>query len=512
MANGLVERYTTVLAPLQDGWTQWFNHKLAGCSNQYGISRIHARGFEGDTIKIRVTAGLSNSAVLRAGYGAVMVVLSLSAVEAYHIQISVSEQHLDIYRRYAAEQAELSTLRRNLWLAGNDIRDFFIHTTPEQAELLRTQLTSLRNEDGRALARMAALPELRRKLDEFWAAAGPVPASMLHSNSAQQFDFVQRVLVPKREELYTQLMNLAAAGQMGLQQRETEFTETRRHAAGRLSAMLALGVLLSFMVALLSIRHAENLGRDAERHYAEVEQTKRELQQLSARLLEVEEDGRRKLSRELHDEIGQTLALLQIEISRAAAMPTPSRERLERARALAERSVQSVRNISVTLRPALLDDLGLVPALQFLLEDFLRRSGIACEFKEEGVEDQLPDSVKTCVYRVVQEALHNCEKHSGASKVRVSVRQFPDWLMAEVEDDGRGFRAGGQAVSQATSPSHSGLGLLGMRERAGIAGGSLTVDSAPGAGTRIALRIPLNGGNAADRSIAKDDIAKEVVA
>jgi signal transduction histidine kinase len=270
--------------------------------------------------------------------------------------------------------------------------------------------------------------------------------------------------------------------------------------------------LLGFMVALLSIRHAENLGRDAERHYAEVEQTKRELQRLSARLLEVEEDGRRKLSRELHDEIGQTLALLQIEISRAAAMPTPSRERLERARALAERSVQSVRNISVTLRPALLDDLGLVPALQFLLEDFLRRSGVACEFKEEGVEDQLPDSVKTCVYRVVQEALHNCEKHSGASKVRVSVRQLPDLLMAEVEDDGRGFRAGGQTVSQATSPSHSGLGLLGMRERAGIAGGSLTVDSAPGAGTRIVLRIPLNGGNAADRSIAKDDIAKEVIA
>jgi len=171
-----------------------------------------------------------------------------------------------------------------------------------------------------------------------------------------------------------------------------------------------------------------------------------ELQQLSARLLEVEEDGRRKLSRELHDEIGQTLALLQIEISHAAATPEPSRERLERARALAERSVQSIRNMSVLLRPALLDDLGLVPALQFLLEDFLRRSGVACEFKEQDVEERLPDSVKTCVYRVVQEALHNCEKHSGASKVRVSVRQFPEWLVAEVEDDGRGFRAAGRAM------------------------------------------------------------------
>ena len=188
-----------------------------------------------------------------------------------------------------------------------------------------------------------------------------------------------------------------------------------------------------------------------------MEQTKGELQQLSARLLEVEEEGRRRLSRELHDEIGQTLALLQIEISHAQAMlaaqPAAARERLQRARELAERTVQTVRNISVLLRPALLDDLGLVPALQFQLEDFLRRSGIACEFVEEGVADHLPDSVKTCVYRVVQEALHNCEKHSGARKVRVAVRQLPDCLVAEIEDDGRGFAVNQQRMPRRTAAS-----------------------------------------------------------
>ena len=159
------------------------------------------------------------------------------------------------------------------------------------------------------------------------------------------------------------------------------------------------------------------------------------------------------------------------------------RERLARARSLAERIVQSIRNISGLLRPALLDDLGLVPALQFQLEDFLRRSGIQCEFTEDGVEDRLPDAVKTCVYRVVQEALHNCEKHSGARKVRVTVRQLDDCLLAEVEDDGRGFASNAQRST--------GLGLLGMRERTANAGGTLMIDSAPGHGTRIALRIPL---------------------
>ena len=131
--------------------------------------------------------------------------------------------------------------------------------------------------------------------------------------------------------------------------------------------------------------------------------------------------------------------------------------------------------------------LGLVPALQFQLEDFLRRSGIACEFVEQGVADHLPDPVKTCVYRVVQEALHNCEKHSGARKVRVYVRQFPEALVAEIEDDGTGFQMKGRHTSERSK----GLGLLGMRERAGNVGGSLIIDSAPLHGTRIALRIPL---------------------
>src|SRR5262249_25425058 len=154
------------------------------------------------------------------------------------------------------------------------------------------------------------------------------------------------------------------------------------------------------------------------RQYEEVTHAKREMEQLSARLLEIEEEGRRRLSRELHDEIGQTLAVMQIELSNALANPNQPgmRERVARARDLAESTVQTVRNISLLLRPALLDDLGIVPALQWLLEDFQRRSGVSCEFREGGVSDLLPDSVKTCVYRVVQEALHNCEKHAGASQ------------------------------------------------------------------------------------------------
>lgn len=441
---------------------------------------------------------LGKRSVLRVGYAAVIGVLVFSAAEAYRIQLSVSQQHLEIYRHYVDEEDALTTLRRNVWLAGNYVRDFFIRTTPEQGQMLRSQLSALQAESTQALDRLARispqspdLPALRKSINEFWSVVGPVPVTMLPASRDQQFEFVQREIVPRRGELYSALRDLSATGEQHLQDNEKQFAGARREATERLLLMLGVGLLLGILVALVSLHHAESLEREADRHHAEVEQTKGELQQLSARLVEVEEEGRRRLSRELHDEIGQTLALLQIQITNAQSAldsrPAELREQLQRARSLVEKTVQTVRNISLLLRPALLDDLGLVPALQFQLEEFSRRSGIAAEFVEENVAEQLPDAVKTCVYRVVQEALHNCEKHSGASKVRVTVRQSPEALAVAVEDNGRGFDLNEKRMPRQTA----GLGLLGIRERAGNAGGSLVIDSTPGGGARIALRIPL---------------------
>jgi signal transduction histidine kinase len=441
-----------------------------------------------------VVSAWSKRTALRAGYGVVIGVLILSAVEAYRIQTSVSQQHLEIYRHFVEQDEALTTLRRNLWLASIYVRDYFIDSTPARGEWLLSQLRTMAAENEKAFAVLErapnhrkVVPQIRKSLGEFWAVIQPLPQSMPHASDQAEMEFLQREIVPRRGDIYNVLRDLTAADQQRLQNSEGDFAGARRHAAEGLLLMLAISVLLSILVARLSLRHAENLERRADENFAQVAQAKLELQQLSARLLEIEEEWRRNLSRELHDEIGQTLALLQIEISNAQSLltaPTPLlKARLDRARELAERTVQTIRNISVLLRPALLDDLGLVPALQFQLEDFLRRSGIQCEFVEDGVADHLPDAVKTCVYRVVQEALHNCEKHSGASRIRVSVRQFPDCLVTEIEDDGCGF--------QLDAHRGNGLGLLGIRERAANAGGTLVIDSALGRGARIALRIPL---------------------
>ena len=443
---------------------------------------------------------LGRRSVLRVGYAVVIAVLILSAGEAYQIQGTVSQRQADIFRQYVEEEQALTVLRRNLWLEGIYVRDFFIRATSDQAKILTGQLDDIERENQRVFRELARIspqqaefPKLSRKLSEFMSLLKEVPATMLRASADQQYDFVQRVIVPRRGELYETLIALSGADQQRLQDDENRFADSRHEGGERLLLMLGLSVFLSVLVAVISIRHSDHLADTAEKHYAEVEQAKGELQRLSARLLEVEEEGRRRLARELHDEIGQSLALLQIEISRAqaavsSAQTTGLPERLERARTLAEETVQTIRNISLLLRPALLDDLGLAPALQFQVEHFLRRSGIACDYVEENISDHLSDAVKTCVYRIVQEALHNCEKHSGAARVRVAVLQDPEFLRIEIHDDGRGFLVNEKGMPSKTT----GLGLLGMRERAAIVGGSLEIDSVPGRGTRLSLRIPVS--------------------
>ena len=142
--------------------------------------------------------GHSRRAVLWAGYGAVIVVLILSAVEAYNIQISVSEQSVDIYRHYVVQDQAIATLRRNLWQAGNEVRDLFISSTPAQAQVFRAQIESLKKEDERALqtlanvkAGAAGVPKIRKSLDEFWALIDPIPNERLYESDRQHFAFLQ---------------------------------------------------------------------------------------------------------------------------------------------------------------------------------------------------------------------------------------------------------------------------------------------------------------------------------
>lgn len=207
---------------------------------------------------------------------------------------------------------------------------------------------------------------------------------------------------------------------------------------------------------------------------------------LVQRLLTAQEEERRRLSRELHDEIGQALTGLLVGLRLVENDPVENQGRLPYLRDLAARTLESVRHLSRELRPAVLDDMGLVAAIRRHVEDFQQIHGIKTTVQVVGTEERrLPPAVETTLYRVVQEALTNVARHSGASYAGVLLNLNGPTALAIVEDDGQGFDP---------ESRRSGLGLAGMRERTALVGGSITIESRPGGGTTIYVKVPVKGG------------------
>lgn len=211
---------------------------------------------------------------------------------------------------------------------------------------------------------------------------------------------------------------------------------------------------------------------------------------LVKKLLSAQEDERRRIARELHDETSQTVAALAVGLDtiRHAASPEEASARLEDARALASRTLDGLTRVIFDLRPSVLDDIGLVSAVRWWIARHLTPAGIAARLETENLEDRLPAAVEISVFRAVQEALTNVVRHARAKTVLVQISRAGGTLSVDIEDDGRGFTPADVATP---SESGQGLGLLGMRERVEILGGTLALDSAPGSGTHVAFTVPV---------------------
>jgi PAS domain S-box-containing protein len=220
-----------------------------------------------------------------------------------------------------------------------------------------------------------------------------------------------------------------------------------------------------------------------------------ELRELSARVLEAREEEKTRIARELHDELGQLLTALKMDLAwLRERLPEAGPELAARAdgmSALLDRTVSSSRRIAADLRPLMLDDLGLADAAQWLVDDFGKRSGVRLEMRvpEQAEFDALAKGAATAVYRAIQESLTNIARHSGAKNAWVLLAQENGEVLVEIEDDGRGVTPGDLAKA-------SSLGLKGMRERIAYYGGSLEVARAPRGGTRLRVRMPLPSGGA----------------
>ncbi|HVQ28367.1 MAG TPA: PAS domain-containing protein [Vicinamibacteria bacterium] len=226
----------------------------------------------------------------------------------------------------------------------------------------------------------------------------------------------------------------------------------------------------------------------------ELRRSREQLQDLSAHIEWVREQERAAISREIHDELGQALTALKMDLGwlgrRLTSDPTPPPrarllERIATMSQIVDGTIQRVRRISSELRPGLLDDLGLTAAIEWQAREFESRAGVRCEFRSEVSEDWLDRELATAMFRILQETLTNVARHANASRVEVELTQHADRLMLAVRDDGDGIPAEGPGRA------HS-MGLMGMKERARRLGGLLTVSGRPGRGTEVVVAVPLH--------------------
>lgn len=225
-----------------------------------------------------------------------------------------------------------------------------------------------------------------------------------------------------------------------------------------------------------------------------LEQHEKALARMSARVVQAQEEERKRISRELHDEIGQALTAISIDAAAIAAQLSQASEearaRLIEIQGLVDRTLDQVREISLELRPPMLDDLGIVPALRWYVNRWSDRLAIPVQFRVKTLDERLPPAVETALFRIVQEALTNVARHAKASQVTILLTKEDARVTVTVEDDGQGFEAGGimeQTLHQ------EGTGLIGIQERVAALGGRFALETHPGKGTCLWVEIPLEG-------------------
>jgi signal transduction histidine kinase len=243
---------------------------------------------------------------------------------------------------------------------------------------------------------------------------------------------------------------------------------------------------------------------ERERLFEAVNQRGEQLRALANRLTEVQEAERKQLARELHDHLGQALTAISINLTairHELPLDYSARigERLAEASALTDQTLEQVRELSLNLRPPMLDDLGLTPTLRWYVKQYAKRLNIKTKFEALGLEERAAPELETTLYRVVQEALTNVARHAHASKVQLRLERKGSTLIASIEDNGQGFDVAKVINRKA---SGSGMGLLGMRERVTLLGGHFNIRSQAGQGTQLYLEIPWENNHEQDKNTA----------
>jgi signal transduction histidine kinase len=330
-----------------------------------------------------------------------------------------------------------------------------------------------------------AINELRSRLRQYFEFLYSVPAAGERGFPAGTAE-IRRQLRERREAIVTMTKDVAEIDQRRFARGNAAVGEARSGLSAYLWRMtgiaLALGAIITVMVGhkirALQVRDQVNQERMAR--------SEAELRRLSAEVVREHEEERKALSRELHDEVGQTLTALGIEIAKIERLMRDDgpefKARCEDARQLVQQTLRTVRNMAMGLRPSMLDDSGLVPALRWQVNEFSKRAGVPVDLQIDGAVDKLDEGINTCIYRVVQEALTNCARHAKAQHIRVAVHGKATSVSLAIQDDGVGFQH---------TREKSGLGIIGIEERVRDLGGHFRIQSERQRGTLLLAEIPL---------------------
>jgi len=441
--------------------------------------------------------GPSVRAALLAGFAVVFALWLLWGYQLVRSLRQIEQNVTTVHESYVRGERTLSKVRTNVLLGSIYLRDALIDGATVRRDAYRRELMRLRMEVEELLGNYVpavSSPDerehwarLQTELAEYWASR-----DIAFTDQAKTPDeaavLLRNRVVPKRDTVLQILDQLAALQNVANARRQQEIDVLYDRVRTRLLSMGAGTLVVALLVAVMASRHVNRLQREIERQ-RRIEQNNREdLERLSARLVDVQEEERRTLARELHDEVGQALTAVKMDIGIALRGEVEPRVRsaLEEARDLSENTLRSVRDMSQLLHPSALDDFGLPATLTAYLRNFSHRTGIRAQLAET-MEARLAPDIEVCVYRIVQEALSNVARHSGASACTVSLNSGGGMLRLVIEDNGRGVASSANRLT-----SGPGLGLIGMRERAQALGGTFSIKERDGGGTIVAVALPLD--------------------
>jgi signal transduction histidine kinase len=433
---------------------------------------------------------------LLAGFGSLLLLMLVAGAYALRTLDQVRNSDLEERNTHLRRDRALDRVRTGIYQSAIFMRDYLLALDEKSGAVQLERFAETRRQTDQALAECAtlidsrereALGKLESEIQVYWKLLGFISQIPAKNRLKLGSEYLSNQVRQHRAELIEMVDQVDSISARQMAASDARMNETFGRLRRRLTLIVALALGVGLFLGGFTVWRTLRLERELEHRYREVLNTQQELTELSARLVSAQEEERRNISRELHDEVGQSLSALLMEAGNAAAhVPandTHVRQHVDSIKRLAEASVNIIRNMTLLLRPSMLDDFGLVPALEWQAREVSKRTGIRVQVAAADTAGELPDALKTCIYRVVQEALHNCARHAQARSVRVVVRQEEFRIVLSVEDDGRGFDA----------RRIRGLGLVGMEERVRHLGGAFNIRSAPGSGTKVDVELPLAG-------------------